>query len=358
MSINIKDLFQEMSARNASDIHLVAGLPPEFRVYGSLVRKDTEPLTSDVIKKAVLPILTESQLKEFEETKEIDFALSMPGLSRFRINIFRQRGSISLVARAIPFEIPTMEQLGLPPLLKEILEMPSGLVIVTGPVGSGKSTTLASMVEYLNMTKQYHVISIEDPIEFLFKHKKSTIEQREVREDTTSFKEALRRLFRQDPNVILVGEMRDLETIQTVLTLAETGHLILTTLHTRSAIHTIDRIIDVFPPYQQNQIKVQLSLVLSFVVVQQLLPRKDKEGRALAYETMYVTSPIRSLIREHSLSQIYSIIQTGKTQGMITMNQHLVKLCREGIVDRATAESFSPNLEELDSLLGTQFASH
>jgi len=300
----------------------------------------------------IYSILTKEQISAFESDKELDFSFSIKGVSRFRVNIYRQRGAPGLVARAIPFEVPPVEELGIPEIVKEFSDKPNGLFLVTGPVGAGKSTTLASMIEYINNTKKSRIITVEDPIEYLFKHKKSTIDQREIGPDTNSFKNALRHVFRQDPNIILIGEMRDLESIHIALTLAETGHLILTTLHTTDASHSVSRIIDIFPPHQQGQIRMQLSMVLIGVISQKLIRRThEKPGRALATEVMNVTSSIRNLIRENDIPQIYSTIQTGKKYGMHTMNQSLVDLYRRGDIAYENALQCSNNQEELMALI-------
>lgn len=340
-----------MVQKKASDLHLTVGLPPQIRIEGELINTDFEVLTTETVKGFAYSILTDQQIGDFEKTKELDFSYSITGLSRFRINIYRQRGSIAVAVRTIPFDIPAIESLGLPEIVKEFAEKPSGLFLVTGPIGSGKSTTLASMIEYINERRKSRIISVEDPIEFLHKHKLATINQREVGEDTLSFGGALRHVFRQDPNIILIGEMRDLETMHTALTLAETGHLILATLHTRSAVHSISRIVDVFPPYQQEQIRIQLSLVLVGVLVQQLIPGLKTGHRVLACEVMNVIPSIRNLIRENNLAQMQSFIQTGKKYGMFTMNQSLVDLVNKGAITLEEAQKRTTDLDELMNLL-------
>lgn len=343
-----------MVERRASDLHLCIGIPPELRIDGELVITDLEPITPETSKSLVYGILTKEQTEAFEKEKELDFSYSVRGLSRFRVNLYRQRGAVGMVVRAIPFEVPSMEQLGIPEIAKEFADKPNGLFLVTGPVGSGKSTTLATMVDYINNARKTRIITIEDPIEYLFKHKKSTIDQREVGADTHSFKNALRHVFRQDPNIILIGEMRDLESVQIALTLAETGHLILTTLHTTDTTHSISRIIDIFPPHQQSQIRLQLSMVLLGVISQQLIRRtENKPGRALATEIMNVTPSIRNLVRENDLPQIYSTIQTGKKYGMHTMNQNLADLYRRGEISYESSLQRSNNQEELLALIST-----
>ncbi|MCX5715947.1 MAG: type IV pilus twitching motility protein PilT, partial [Candidatus Omnitrophica bacterium] len=338
--------------KRASDLHICTGIPPELRIDGELIQADLETVTPEISKDLVYNLLTKEQIAEFEEEKELDASFAIKGLSRFRLNIYKQRGCIGMVVRAIAFDVPTIENLGIPEIAKEFADKPNGLFLVTGPVGSGKSTTLAAMIDYINNTKKSKVITIEDPIEYLFKHKKSTIDQREVGADTNSFKNALRHVFRQDPNIILIGEMRDLETMHIALTLAETGHLILTTLHTTDATHSISRIIDVFPPHQQGQIRMQLSMVLVGVMTQKLIRRtQNKPGRALATEIMNVTSSIKNLVRENDLPQIYSAIQTGKKYGMHTMNQSLADLYRKGDISYEAALQCSNNPEELMALI-------
>jgi twitching motility protein PilT len=349
--LNMETLLKLTVGKKASDLHLSVGRPPQLRINGELIPTDFESLTPKVMQNLAYSILTSEQIKTFERDKELDFSFGLEGISRFRINIYRQRGSIAVAIRRIPFEIPKFEELGLPGIVKDFADSPSGLVLITGVVGSGKSTTLAAMIDYINSKKACHIISIEDPIEYLYRHKKSFIDQREVGTDTLSFTNALRHVFRQDPNIILVGEMRDLRTIHTALTLAETGHLVLATLHTGDATHVISRIIDVFPPYQQQQIRVQLSLVLVGVVVQQLIPCLNKDGRVLATEVMSVTPPIRNLVRENDLAQIRSIIQVSRKYGMWTMNQSLSELCQKGIISWEEASKRTIDLKELTELM-------
>jgi len=345
------ELLKEMVKRDASDLHITTGIPPQLRVDGILEFSGTKkPLGVEQARELAYSILTEKQIEEFEKAKELDFSYGISGLSRFRINLYMQRNCVAMSIRLVPFNIPSFKELGLPNLIEDFCLKHSGLFLVTGAVGSGKSTTLAAMIKYINEHRPCHVVTIEDPIEYLHKHNKATIDQREVGTDTHSFAEALRRVFRQDPNIIMIGEMRDLDTIHTALTLAETGHLILATLHTIDATHTINRIIDVFPPYQQQQIRVQLSMALIGVASQQLIPKVKDGGRALAYELMTVTPPIRSLIRENSLPQIYTCIQTGKKYGMSTMNQSLAELYLNHVISWDEAMRRSSNSEELVSL--------
>jgi len=348
------DLLKEMVEHHASDLHITTGIPPQFRVGGVLrVIGDKKSLSSQQTKELSYSILTEKQIEEFERTKELDFSYGIPGLSRFRINAYMQRNCVAMSIRLVPFKIPDFSALALPETLKDFSLKHSGLFLVTGAVGSGKSTTLAAMIDYINDHRSCHIVTIEDPIEYLHKHKKSTIDQREIGTDTYSFAEALRRVLRQDPNIVMIGEMRDLETIHAALSLAETGHLILATLHTMDATHTVSRIVDVFPPYQQQQIRIQLSMVLIGVISQQLVP-KIGGGRALAYEFMSVTPPIQSIIRENNLPQIYSCIQTGKKHGMSTMNQSLAELCASNVISTDEAYRRSVNTEELKSLIEAQ----
>jgi len=350
--MDIMELLKTMVDSKASDLHITTGIAPQFRIDGNLqfVGKDT-PLSAETTKSLAYSILTSRQIEEFEKAKELDFSYGVSGLGRFRVNLYLQRNCIGMCMRLIPYEIPSFEELHLPEMVKEFALRHSGLFLVTGAVGSGKSTTLAAMIDFINDRKSCHIVTIEDPIEYLHKHKKSTIDQREVGTDTLSFAEALRRVFRQDPNIILIGEMRDLETIHTALTLAETGHLILATLHTIDTIHTISRIIDVFPPHQQQQIRVQLSMTLIGVLSQQLIPRQTGKGRALSYEIMNVIPSIRSLIRENELPQIYTAIQTGRKMGMVTMNQTLSTLCQKGEITHEEASRLATNLDEFNTLM-------
>lgn len=341
-----------MVEKNATDLHLTAGRPPQMRIDGRLKVLDQYPdLTPQDVENLVFSILDQTLIGDFRTNKELDTSYGISGVGRFRINLYYQRGSVAAAIRFIPYDVPTMEKLGLPSILKEFAENSNGLFLVCGPTGCGKSTTLASLIEYINNTRRCHIISIEDPIEYLHKHKLATVNQRELGKDTHSFQEALRHVFRQDPDVILIGEMRDLETMQTALTLAETGHLIFGTLHTMDATNSIARIIDVFPPYQQQQVRLQLSLVLLGVIVQQLIPRKDGKGRVLAYEIMKATPAIKSMIRENALHQIYSVIQMGRSEGMCTMNQSLISLYRKGLITAEEAIKRSPHQAELRRLL-------
>ena len=341
-----------MVERKASDLHVTVGLAPQLRIDGKLqVIEGLPKLSPQNTKDLAQSMLTEGQIRKFEEAKELDTSIGIKDLGRFRINLYRQRGSIGMAVRLIPYHVPPLDQLGLPRAAKLFADKTSGLVLVTGPTGSGKSTTLASMIEYINSKRAVHIISIEDPIEYLHRHKRSTINQRELGTDTSSFQDAIKHVFRQDPNIVLIGELRDLDTIKGALTLAETGHLIFGTLHTIDATHSINRIVDVFPAYQQPQIRMQLSMVLVGVIVQQLLPRKAQSGRVLAAEVMNVIPAIQNLIRENNLHQIYSLIQMGKKYEMCTMNQSLAELYDRGLITWEDAYSRSVNPQELVSLV-------
>ena len=353
--MNIDDLLRVVVERGASDLHLKAGSPPVLRIDGKLVLytySDPLGLTPEDMKEAFEHVTTEQQREEFARELELDFAYSIPGLARFRVNAALQRGTITLAFRRVYWTIPTIEELGLPEVCKLLALKQQGLILVTGPTGCGKSTTLAAMIDYLNERERRRVVTIEDPIEYLFRDKKCFITQRELGTDTKSFATALKHALRQDPDVILVGEMRDLETIATALTAAETGHLVLSTLHTPSAAQAIDRIIDVFPPHQQGQIRVQLSTSLEAVLYQALIPRADGNGLVVAVEVMTATPAIRNLIREGKTYQIPNVIQTGAQYGMQTFNQALRDLYQRGLIAREEAFARSNNPEELRELIG------
>jgi len=336
----------------ASDLILTSGTTPQFRVNGVVQPiPETEILNSSHIEKLLSSVLNDEQMGTFKRNREFDTSFGIEGLSRFRLNAYFQRGSMSIAIRLVPFDIPDIRELGLPSIVSDFIERPNGLILVSGPTGSGKSTTLSAMIEYINARRRCHIITVEDPIEFIHAHKKSVVDQREVGTDTNSFQEALRHILRETPDVIMIGEMRDLDTIRTALTLAETGHLILATLHTHSASHSITRIIDVFPPSQQQQIRIQLSEVLVGVIVQVLVPKRDKKGLILAAEVMNVTGAIRNLIRENSTHQIYMAIQTGSEYGMATLNSSLRELVSKGLVDEKTAIMRSNDSKELKLLL-------
>jgi twitching motility protein PilT len=349
---NLYELLRMMIERGASDLHVTTGSPPRMRIDGNLLPIDHPPLTPADTKALCYSILTDAQKHKYEENNELDLSFAIRGVSRFRANIFMQRGAVAAAFRTIPFEIRGFKELGLPDILNEVVKKTQGLVLVTGPTGSGKSTTLAAMVDKINMERSAHIITVEDPIEYLHQHKKCLINQREVTADTISFKTALKYVLRQDPNVVLIGEMRDLETIEAALTVSETGHLTLATLHTNSAAQTINRIIDVFPPHQQEQIRVQVSFVLEGILAQHLIPKKSGQGRVLAYELMIPNPAIRNLIREDKIHQIYSMMQTGQSKfGMQTMNQSLFDLYSKGLIsyEEAVGRSYLP--EELIAMI-------
>ncbi|MGQ9472860.1 MAG: type IV pilus twitching motility protein PilT [Candidatus Caldatribacteriaceae bacterium] len=341
MGIVVQELLEKMIHQKASDLHLTVGIPPVFRIYGKLSFLEGYPALrpSDTVALAQ-SLLNEERWQKFLHTREMDFSLGIPDLGRFRVNAYFQRGSVGLAIRALSYTIPSMEELHLP---KEILQrlslLPRGLILVTGPTGSGKSTTLASMIGYINEHRPCHIITIEDPIEYLHTHKKCIINQREVGTDTSSFESALVHALREDPDVILVGEMRNLETIATALTAAETGHLVMATLHTNNAPQTIDRIVDVFPPHQQTQIRIQLAGALQGIISQQLLPLASGNGRIPAVEIMIANNAIRNLIREGKTHQIYSVIQTSLAEGMITMDRALFELYKRGLISWEEAYS-------------------
>jgi twitching motility protein PilT len=354
MNFDFADLLVEMIGRKASDLHLTAGARPTIRVRGRLVALENYPvLTPNGTREVVYSILNNDQRQRLETDWQIDFAYPVPGLGRFRVNAYFQRSSIGAAFRLIPFEILSIDELGLPPVVPEFGRKPRGFVLVTGPTGSGKSTTLAAVVDEVNETREDHILTIEDPIEFLHSHKRCIVNQRELGADAQSFAAALRAALRQDPDVILVGEMRDLETIQTALTAAETGHLVLATLHTQDAPQTIDRIIDVFPSHQQGQVRTQLSVALQGIVTQQLLPTADGSGRVVAAEVLIPTAAVRNLIREGKTHQIASVMQTGSAHGMQTMDASLASLVRAGKISIQTAEARSSTPDELRRLLGS-----
>lgn len=351
--MDLAELLKHAVESGASDLHLSAGRPPMVRLSGKLLPSgyDTE-LGYEDTKALIYSILTDDQKAKFEEEHELDFSIGIPGISRFRVNVFMQRGCVSGVFRTIGESIPSCQDLGLSEVIQQLAMLPRGLVCVTGPTGCGKSTTLAAMINLVNQEKDAHIITIEDPIEFLHPHIRSTINQRELGSDTFSYPRALKAVLREDPNVILVGEMRDLETIAAALTLAETGHLVLSTLHTQDAAQTVDRIIDVFPPYQQEQIRVMLASTLKGVISQVLLPRADGQGRVAAREILVVTPAISALIREGKTHQIYSAIQTGASHGMCTMEKSLAELCQAGWITSEDALGKSNHPQELRPLLG------
>jgi len=349
---SIYDLLKIMIEKGASDLHITTASPPRLRVDGKLVPLDHPQLSPVETKALCYSILTDAQKHKFEEHNELDLSFGVKGLSRFRGNIFMQRGAVAAAFRTIPFEIRTFQDLGLPEVVNDLVKKPRGLILCTGPTGSGKSTTLAAMIDRINSERYEHIITVEDPIEYLHSHKKCLINQREVNADTASFKAALKYVLRQDPDVVLIGEMRDLETIEAALTVSETGHLSLATLHTNSAVQTINRIIDVFPPHQQEQIRVQLSFVLEGILSQQLIAKKTGKGRALAVEVLVPNPAIRNLIREDKVHQIYSMMQTGQSKfGMQTMNQSLLELYTKGHISYEDAIGRSAVPEELTTML-------
>ncbi len=342
--MEIAELLREAVEKNASDLHIVANAPPVFRINGELIVSEDHPLMkSDETKKFIYSFLSDSQKVVFEEKKELDFSLNIPRVTRFRVNVHMQRGNVEAALRVVPLNIPTIEDLNLPEIVKDLINKPNGLIIVTGPTGMGKTTTLAALVDRINQENRSLIITVEDPIEYVHSNKQGVVKQREVGSDTLSFANALKYTLRQDPDVISVGEMRDLETISTALTAAETGHLVLTTLHTPDAPQTIDRIIDVFPPYQQQQIKIQLAGCLQAIISQLLLPRADQEGRILATETLIATPAIRAMIREQKTEQILSSIQTGAQFGMQSMDKCLKELYEQGLITYETAISQAKN---------------
>jgi|SRR5690242_1527779 twitching motility protein PilT len=351
--INLRALLEEMVSRNASDLHIVAGEKPKLRVDGDITNAtaDYELTPKDTLQLAY-SVLTEQQKKRFELEDELDFSFGIQNLARFRGNVFKQRGCVSMVVRQIPFAIKTFDQLGLPGSIAKMAEKPRGLVLVTGPTGSGKSTTLAAMIDKINTERKGHIITVEDPIEFIHKHKSCIINQREIGSDTKSFANALKYALREDPDIILVGEMRDLETIAATLTIAETGHLAFATLHTNSAAEAINRIIDVFPSHQQSQVRAQLAFVLEGIVTQTLLPKATGRGRVMAAEILVVTPAIRALIRDDKVHQIYSSMQAGKKFGMQTLNDALYQLymAREVSADECLRVSGDPT--EFQRMIG------
>jgi len=346
------DLLKIMIDKNASDLHVSTGTPPRLRVDGKLLPMDHSELTPAETKALCYSILTDTQKHKFEENNELDLSFGMKGLSRFRANIFMQRGAVAGAFRMIPYTIRSFNDLGLPPIISELSKKPRGLILVTGPTGCGKSSTLAAIINKINKERQEHIITIEDPIEYIHTHSSCLVNQREVNSDTASFKDALRYVLRQDPDIVLIGEMRDLETIEAALTVSETGHLTFATLHTNTAVQTINRIIDVFPAHQQEQIRVQLSFVLEGIITQQLIPKKNGTGRALAVEIFIPTPAIRNLIREDKAHQIYSMMQTGQVKfGMQTMNQSLFELFKKGLISYEDALTKSTLPDELMTMM-------
>jgi twitching motility protein PilT len=350
--LNLHQLLKILVESNGSDLHITTNSPPQIRVDGKLTPMDFPPMNQVETKQLCYSVLTDSQKHKFEEENELDLSFGVKGLSRFRGNIFVQRGAVAGVFRVIPYKIMTFEELNLPPVVPELAAKSRGLILVTGPTGSGKSTTLASIIDYININRHEHIVTIEDPIEYLHPHKGCLVNQREVGADTKGFKNALRYVLRQDPDVVLVGELRDLETIEAALTLSETGHLCLATLHTNSCVQTMNRIIDVFPPYQQSQIRAQLSFVLEGVISQLLIPKLNAKGRSMALEIMVPNPAIRNLIREDKIHQIYSQMQVGQDKfGMQTMNQALFSLHQKRQISLEDAIGRSQDPEELKQMM-------
>jgi twitching motility protein PilT len=354
VQVPIPELLGRLLDLNGSDLHLTAGTPPTVRIHGELERLEEYPLMSPrSLQGMIYAILPQKMRERFEQELELDMSYSLPGRARFRVNVFMQRDAVGAVFRVIPFDIKDVVDLGLPPVAADLARFPRGFVVVTGPTGSGKSTTLAAMVDVVNNERSGHIMTVEDPIEFLHKHKRCVVNQREIGADTHSFSSALKHVLRQDPDVILVGEMRDLETIATAITAAETGHLVFATLHTQDAPQTIDRIIDVFPPHQQQQVRVQLSTTLQGVVTQQLIPTTDGQGRVAAVEVMIATPGIRNLIREGKVHQIYSAMQAGGRYGMQTMDMSLASHVKAGRITQQMAFERCHDAEELQRLVGS-----
>ncbi len=349
---SLHQLLKIMVEKGATDLHVTTGTPPQIRIDGKLVPLSMDPLSGTDTKNLCYSILTDAQKHKFEESNELDLSFGVKGLSRFRANVFIQRGAVAAAFRIIPYKFMTFQELGLPPIVEEMSKKPRGLILVTGPTGSGKSTTLASMINKINEERHEHIITIEDPIEYLHPHKGCIVNQREVGADTEGFKVALKYILRQDPDIVLIGEMRDLETVEAALTTAETGHLVFGTLHTNSAVQTINRIIDVFPPFQQSQVRAQISFVLEGVLSQQLIPKAGGKGRVLGIEVMIPNAAIRNLVREDKIHQIYSIMQVGQAKfGMQTMNQSLLNLYLKGLLTLDVAMGRSSDPEELRNMI-------
>jgi twitching motility protein PilT len=351
--VSLHELLKEMIEKGASDLHITTGTVPMLRIDGAITPvKSVEAMTAADTKRVCYSILTDAQKYKFEEEDELDLSFGVKGLSRFRANIFMQRGAVAAAIRTIPFKILTFEELGLPRIISELCDKPKGLVLVTGPTGSGKSTTLAAMLDKINSERAEHIMTVEDPIEYLHHHKKCIVNQREVHADTKSFKLALKYVLRQDPDVVLIGEMRDLETMEAALTVSETGHLCFATLHTNSCLQSINRIIDVFPQHQQSQVRAQLSFVLEGVIAQQLIPKQSGHGRAAAIEVMIPNVAIRNLIREDKIHQIYGMMQAGQTKyGMQTMNQALYSLYAKRTISYDECIGRSSDTEELTQMI-------
>lgn len=347
--VTLRELLELMVKRNASDLHVTVGAPPILRVDGKLTPTQYEVLTPELTKKLAYSIMNERQRQKFEENSELDLSFGIEQLSRFRCNVFMQRGNVAIALRQIPFKVQTFEELGVPEVVTKMADLPRGLVLVTGPTGSGKSTTLAALIDKINLQSHQHIITVEDPIEYLHRHKNCLVNQREVHSDTKSFAASLKYALRQDPDVVLIGEMRDLETMEAALTISETGHLAFATLHTNSAAEAINRIVDVFPTNQQEQVRIQLSFVLQGIVCQQLIP-KIGGGRVLAMEVLVATPAIRAVVRDDKIHQIYSLIQAGQKFGMRTMNQSLYELYAKKKITYNDASARSTNLQEFEEM--------
>jgi twitching motility protein PilT len=353
--ITMDELLRLMYKKGASDLHLTVSSPPQLRIDGELIKLEFEELTPDLAQRLIYSILSDNQKEKFEKFNELDLSIGVKNVGRIRMNVFRQRGHIGAALRAIPNQICSFEELRLPPVAEDFVKLPKGLVLITGPTGSGKTTTLASIIDYINENRHSHIVTIEDPIEYVHSHKNCIVNQREVGNDTHSFVQALKYVLRQDPDIILVGEMRDLETISAALTIAETGHLVFATLHTTDAPQSINRIIDVFPPHQQTQIRAQLSFVLQGVICQQLIPRASGSGRVLCAEVLVVTPAIRNLIREQKTQQVPLAMQTGAKYGMQTMNYGLYDLYSKHIITYAEAMVHTLDAEDLQRLCKESF---
>jgi len=352
MAKDLSQLLKEAVQKGASDLHLSTGATPHMRLDGGLISVDNTVLDGASVKNLVYSILTNEQKDRFEKDKELDFAFTIEGLSRFRVNVFFQRGYVGAAIRVLPFKIMSFEECGLPVnVVQDFCNRQKGLVLVTGATGSGKSTSLASMVDHINTHRDCHIITVEDPIEYVHANKKCIIDQREVGSDTNTFSQALKHVLREDPDVILIGEMRDLETIEAALVIAETGHLVFATLHTSDSAQTINRIIDVFPSRQQAQVRTQLSFVLTGILSQQLLSRKSGKGRVLAVEVLIANHALKSLIRESKIHQVYSVIQTGQKDSMQTMNQALFELCKKGDISEEEALANTTEVQDLERML-------
>ncbi len=353
MREDLKAILSDMPAKNASDLHISANAPLHYRVDSGLVKVNDKVLTGNDSRDLAYSMMSDEQKKKFEDQKELDFSIQIEDVGRYRVNVFLQRGEVGAAIRLIPFKINTLAECGLPVnVAKKLCMAHRGLVLITGATGSGKSTTLAAMIDEINNTRNCHIVTVEDPIEFVHKNKKAVIDQRQVIEDTRSFSNALRHVLRQDPDVILIGEMRDLDSIEQAMIIADTGHLVFGTLHTSDSTQTINRVVDVFPAHQQKQIRAQLSFALVGIISQQLIPRKDRPGRALAAEVLIATPAVRSSIRDAKEHQIYSIIQTSQKFGMVTMNQSLVELVSSGAISREEAIGRANDVEELLKMLG------